>query len=272
MQVNRSDDVRQVQQGLGRVALLSESSLYNPSGIIDGQTDQAIKQFQLSKGLKVDGKLFPNGETVRTLNATLLNEDEGEGDEDDGGGDGNSDDSGDGDDTQPPDSEEPPEEDNPKEPDTEEPSEDDDSSDQDQPKDPKNNQYCIDVYDSLQGVREEIKNLAYDRSKAELDIADKEQEIEALNEEISNIGVLDFIDPRKSKAKFGGPGLAVEVVITGRKVQKKSALNKQIDVLETEVNQLQNRIKWLDTQIAEAHREEQDLEEELRLNCSNYNE
>ncbi|PCI99703.1 MAG: hypothetical protein COB14_05820 [Alphaproteobacteria bacterium] len=65
--------------------------------------------------------------------------------------------------------------------------------------------------------------------------------------------MLDFIDPRKSKGKFGVPGLAVEVVITGRKMQKKSALNKQINVLETKINQLQNRLKWLNTQITEAH-------------------
>ncbi len=277
MQSNRSNDVTQVQQSLSRLKLLPESKLYNPSGIIDRETDLAIKVFQEKNDLRIDGKLFPNGETQNKLNAILLSEDSGDDSETP--------------EAPAPDNEEPPPAEPPKDNDPDEPpipprkpeppkNDDPDNGDGDkepdkeppQDNDPKDNEYCTSVYQSLRDVQKEMVNLAGDRSEVESEIADKEQEIENLNKDISNIGILDLIDPRKSKGIFGGPGVAAEIVITGRKVQKKAEIEKQISRLETEISQLENKIKWLDTQLAEAHKEQNDLAEELSLNCPDFNE
>lgn len=74
LQRNKPEDVKQVQKELSSIKLLPESVIRNPSGILDGQTDQAIKAFQSIKGLRVDGMLSPRGETAQMFDSTLSSE------------------------------------------------------------------------------------------------------------------------------------------------------------------------------------------------------
>lgn len=78
MQKNLTEDVSQVQQNLSRAGFLPEAHMYSASGIIDRETDSAIRTFQKAHGLQIDGRLYPNGETERMLNRTLsfINADE----------------------------------------------------------------------------------------------------------------------------------------------------------------------------------------------------
>lgn len=50
-----------------------DAPIYN--GIIDRETDQAIQKFQVEKGLKVDGVLYPDGETEKELRKEVLQAD-----------------------------------------------------------------------------------------------------------------------------------------------------------------------------------------------------
>jgi|GEM_PF-3157157 len=69
---NRSKDVKQVQKGLGFLDFLSDIKLFSPSGVIDTETDEGIKKFQTANELRIDGLLFPGGETQQTLSSILL--------------------------------------------------------------------------------------------------------------------------------------------------------------------------------------------------------
>ena len=143
-------------------------------------------------------------------------------------------------------------------------------------KDIKNQGYCISVSNSLRDVQAKIRELSGKTLSSESKIKRKKQKIDDINiddinKEIIDIGVLDIIDPRKSKAKFGGPALAADVVITGMKVKKKSKLKEQVSILKNEISRLQGKIKRFDAQINEAHKKEGNIAQELRLNCPNFN-
>lgn len=69
--VNRKRDVKQVQRGLGTLGFIPRSRGFEPNGIVDGTTDKGIRAFQKHNDLRIDGKLFPNGETEETMNFAL---------------------------------------------------------------------------------------------------------------------------------------------------------------------------------------------------------
>jgi len=83
-QTNRKEDVAQIQRGLSSIGLVPKARSFEPSGIIDTETTEALQSLQRRQGLKVDGMLQPGGETERTLNVLLsaATKTEGKGDGD----------------------------------------------------------------------------------------------------------------------------------------------------------------------------------------------
>lgn len=67
---NNEDDVATVQLLLDRQKIYDVSKTDGPTGIFSVGLQEAIKTFQKEKGLKVDGYLKPEGETIKRLNAT----------------------------------------------------------------------------------------------------------------------------------------------------------------------------------------------------------
>lgn len=72
MMQNDGDDVVRVKDALHQTGYRAKPA---QNGIIDQDTDDAIRTFQREKGLKVDGYLMPGGETEKSINATLNNMD-----------------------------------------------------------------------------------------------------------------------------------------------------------------------------------------------------
>lgn len=54
-------------------------------GYLTRDLDNALRKYQVERGLKVDGLVFPNGETLRAVNKDLLSEDSGGADSEDDG-------------------------------------------------------------------------------------------------------------------------------------------------------------------------------------------
>lgn len=66
--INDSDDIRQTKKRFETIDLY-DGDIEN--GYIDRDLDDAIKEFQQKKGLKIDGIMHPNGETETVLEKTL---------------------------------------------------------------------------------------------------------------------------------------------------------------------------------------------------------
>lgn len=66
-----AENVKIVQDNLGRLGRFDDE----PNGIISKGLDKAIKDFQRDSGLKVDGKLYPGGETERSIFGQLTGRD-----------------------------------------------------------------------------------------------------------------------------------------------------------------------------------------------------
>ncbi|MDH5722949.1 MAG: peptidoglycan-binding protein [Alphaproteobacteria bacterium] len=65
---NEERDVLAVKDGLSHAGFFSfDDNPAEPHGIITREMDDGIKSFQKSKGLKIDGRLFPKGETEGAL-------------------------------------------------------------------------------------------------------------------------------------------------------------------------------------------------------------
>jgi peptidoglycan hydrolase-like protein with peptidoglycan-binding domain len=69
---NRREDVRTIQRSLGALGLMPEDPFDDPRGFIDEPTDKALRSFQESNGLRVDGWAGPGGETERALRDGLI--------------------------------------------------------------------------------------------------------------------------------------------------------------------------------------------------------
>lgn len=63
---NFSEDIRQVKSALGQLGLFKDNEMEDQD-FITRDLDEGIKNFQRDKNLKVDGALFPKGETEREL-------------------------------------------------------------------------------------------------------------------------------------------------------------------------------------------------------------
>jgi len=64
---NAGDDVLAVKSRLSALDAFETSNDLEPHGIMTRDLDRSVKRFQREKGLKVDGLLFPNGETENAL-------------------------------------------------------------------------------------------------------------------------------------------------------------------------------------------------------------
>ncbi len=67
---NAPDDVRQTKRNLSRLGFFDDDT---ENGYITRTLDDGIKGFQKKKGLKVDGRLLPAGETERSIFEALTN-------------------------------------------------------------------------------------------------------------------------------------------------------------------------------------------------------
>lgn len=143
---------------------------------------------------------------------------------------------------------------------------------EDETNNPKNNQYCINVYNSLRDIQMEISDLNQDRIRVETSISNNELKIHQINDQIQKLGVVDIIDPRNPKGKLGPIVMAAEIVLTGKKLLQKTELEEQIKNLRIKIAQLKNKAKRLDTHIQELHEKQTNLAQELRLNCPDFNE
>ena len=61
---NDPDDVVTIKGALNKIGI-RDTPIYN--GIIEQETDSAIQEFQKKRSLKVDGVLYPKGETETAL-------------------------------------------------------------------------------------------------------------------------------------------------------------------------------------------------------------
>ncbi len=66
---NNQDDVLRLQRRLGVLGLIPGETLRDPTGILDRETSDGIKNFQRMLGLKMDGLVTPDGETAQGLEA-----------------------------------------------------------------------------------------------------------------------------------------------------------------------------------------------------------
>ena len=64
---NRNDDVAEVGELLNKVEYLKSGKNDGPTGVYDDRTDKALRSFQHDNGLKVDGLVNPEGQTIRRL-------------------------------------------------------------------------------------------------------------------------------------------------------------------------------------------------------------
>ena len=64
---NREEDVAKVQCALGQLGRLKRA----PTGLIDRDTDDAVRKVQRENGLKADGWLRPGGPTEQTIGRLL---------------------------------------------------------------------------------------------------------------------------------------------------------------------------------------------------------
>ena len=88
-QNNVPNDVEQIQKALGTLSFLAPSLGFEPTGIIDETTDEAIKSFQKRNNLRIDGHILPRGETESTINTALSSEGDNSGDGENDGSEGN---------------------------------------------------------------------------------------------------------------------------------------------------------------------------------------
>ena len=64
---NRREDVRSIQRSLGALGLIPEDPFDDPHGFLDERTNDSLRRFQESNGLRVDGWAEPGGETEQAL-------------------------------------------------------------------------------------------------------------------------------------------------------------------------------------------------------------
>jgi len=89
---NNERDVMVVKRSMTKIGRFEEEE---PHGIITRELDDSIKNFQSDSDLKIDGLLFPGGETETALSeAIFLSDDSEEESEDDGENDGDEEDNG----------------------------------------------------------------------------------------------------------------------------------------------------------------------------------
>lgn len=69
---NRRGDVAKVEGLMGAAGPLDLWQTDGPTGYYGARLEDAVKRFQKSKGLKVDGHLNPGGETIGSLHDHLL--------------------------------------------------------------------------------------------------------------------------------------------------------------------------------------------------------
>lgn len=74
--VSRTDDVLNVKNALSMLGFFHEDE---PHGIITRELDSSIKNFQREKGLKIDGLMYPGGETETALSQAILSKRKGTG-------------------------------------------------------------------------------------------------------------------------------------------------------------------------------------------------
>ena len=76
---NHDEDVLRVKNKLARLDLFDNKTEPEPHGIITREMDEGIKAFQKENGLRVDGALYPGGETENALLGTRPREEEDRG-------------------------------------------------------------------------------------------------------------------------------------------------------------------------------------------------
>ncbi len=65
--VNKDEDVKHIKSKLARLDLFDNKTEPEPHGIITRSMDDAIKVFQKDNGLRVDGYIYPKGDTENAL-------------------------------------------------------------------------------------------------------------------------------------------------------------------------------------------------------------
>ena len=70
-QVNGQIDMAKVESLLEQAGAIDLTGYKGPTGLFSYDKEDAIKDFQAGNGLRVDGAIKPNGETMRTLRAQL---------------------------------------------------------------------------------------------------------------------------------------------------------------------------------------------------------
>lgn len=65
---NRKEDIFQVKRVFEHLGLFDFSSKPEPHGYITRSLDEAIKTYQKNNALRIDGKMYPKGETEKHLN------------------------------------------------------------------------------------------------------------------------------------------------------------------------------------------------------------
>jgi hypothetical protein len=69
-QTNRADDVIAVKRAIGRLGRYLPHA-EGPHGVIDRDLDEAIRNYQADRDLRIDGWLRPDGETATRLRYDL---------------------------------------------------------------------------------------------------------------------------------------------------------------------------------------------------------
>jgi len=255
-QTNRKEDVAQIQRGLSSIGLVPKARSFEPSGIIDAETTDALQSLQRRQGLKVDSMLRPGGETERTLNVLLsaATKTEGKGD-------------GDKEPASPP----PPPDKKPEPPQQKDPGEDKEPDEKEPDNDCK--QICINLENTLDATYDKRTVVNRQMAGSENEIKAKKQEIEELQKEIDG---LDGGIPIATKLFPKNPlTIGVDVfsgVATIVNSQKIAGLRQKISELKTNIAKLKEKNSELQNEFDAIQKRIEELIEEINLRCPCENE
>lgn len=244
---NRPDDVKQVQRGLSRIGMVPRSRLFEPSGVIDTETTDAVKTLQKKQDLKVDGYLNPRGETEQTINRLLSAVKAEEGKQTSGAEDAK------------PDPKEEPKK--PKE--TPKPEE--------KKKEPEHDdcaQICINLEQSRQAAYEKRNNIMDKISSAKHRIKVKEQQIKQAKNEMRDTargisGPTAGLPTNRLTALLDGFSTGSNVTGTQEIYRK----HQNVEKLKTEIRELKEKIKKLNADFDRIQKRIKEIEQEISLRC-----
>ncbi len=233
--VNEEEDVMRVKDGLSRLGLFDNETTPEPHGYITRPMDEGIKTFQERESLRIDGRLFPNGETenamLRQLSETQTPEEDNV--------------------PTPPHKPEAPQEEKPQD-------EEGGKRDYGQRGEGEREEWrqarCNDLWRARAKAKEEIERIRNEKEQKNQELAQKRSELEKLQAEMNGQQAKSIPTPsRPSKDVKGRIGVVLEVITAGLNVRDLYDMGKKVEGLEAEIEKLEDDVERLTLKEDEQH-------------------